>query len=214
MKIFKEKVLFITIFLPIIFIFLAVEILCTKEYLLISKGKYIEHESITFDYDYVADRMMGYLNYRYKEMDLIYDDELIEVKELEERHMKDVLNLFTALRIVSAIGIILTLINVICLKKNNPKLLYKAVKNVWIWPSCLILFVGTFAIIDFNLLFTIFHRIFFSNNDWLFPMESMIIQVVPENFWLVSALLILLFLALASLISFFLGRHKLKKEYN
>ena len=211
MKIFKERSFFITLLLPILFILIAVETLCTTEYVMFSKGKYAEHELITFDYDHVADRIMGYLNYKYDEMELEYPDYLVEVKELEERHMKDVLNIFTAIRIVGVISYILVTLNLFFLVRNNKKKIFESLKWLFIWPTALILFVGIFAVIDFDLLFTLFHKLFFNNDDWLFPMESMIIQVVPLNFWLMCVVIILSFLALMLVACNVLGNYKLKK---
>jgi integral membrane protein (TIGR01906 family) len=44
--------------------------------------------------------------------------------------------------------------------------------------------VGVWAALDFNGFFTVFHEILFSNDDWLFPASSLLIQILDLSFFI------------------------------
>lgn len=50
----------------------------------------------------------------------------------------------------------------------------------------LVLFValGVWAAVDFNGLFTVFHNLFFSQGNWTFPYDSLLICALPTQFWM------------------------------
>lgn len=53
--------------------------------------------------------------------------------------------------------------------------------------------VGLFAAINFSTLFTVFHKIFFRNDYWVFnPETDPIITILPEEFFLHCAIIIIL----------------------
>ena len=57
--------------------------------------------------------------------------------------------------------------------------------------SFIIIFLGM-MFFNFSSLFTLFHHIFFNNNYWLFnPIKDSIILVLPENFFMLCAILII-----------------------
>ena len=47
----------------------------------------------------------------------------------------------------------------------------------------LALAVGLFALLDFDSFFTLFHRIFFSNDLWILDSRDFLIQIVPQMFF-------------------------------
>ena len=170
-------------------------LLTTKAYLNISKGHYESHQYIVFDHDYVADRIMGYLNYEYEDIyiGLNADDDVnIIFRDTEIRHMEDVKDLYTMLRIVSLSGAIISAgIIIYMIKKKDFMALATVFKNMWKYPMIFVLFIGAFMIIDFNAIFTIFHKLFFTNDDWLLYYTDVLIQLLPSAFWMVSGLIIL-----------------------
>ncbi|MDO8661250.1 MAG: DUF1461 domain-containing protein [Candidatus Woesearchaeota archaeon] len=47
----------------------------------------------------------------------------------------------------------------------------------------LLLLLAIFSFTAFNTFFTGFHQLFFSQGNWQFPSESLLIQTYPEQFW-------------------------------
>lgn len=213
MKLFKEKGILIYCFLPIVLLMTCVSLLTTNLYLQLSLDKYKSHSSIEFDKEFVSEKIMGYLNYKYP--DLYFGanetDKTILLKDIEIRHMKDVLDVFTILRIVGFLSLILCVLNGYYLWKRNKNKLYNTLKKVWIAPSILISIIGVACLIDFDALFTLFHQIAFRNNDWILSYNDALIQLLPFDFWLVSTIL-LISLFLISLFSLALiGKYKERK---
>lgn len=68
-------------------------------------------------------------------------------------------------------------------------------------------FVGIFAAIDFDKLFTIFHQIAFPGKDnWVFNYETeQVINILPETFFLACVILILSIVVTLSLVAIILG---------
>ncbi|WP_332237328.1 TIGR01906 family membrane protein [Sporolactobacillus sp. KGMB 08714] len=56
-------------------------------------------------------------------------------------------------------------------------------------------------VVNFDASFTVFHLLFFRNNDWLFdPVANPVINILPETFFLHAALFILALIVLAIII--------------
>lgn len=53
----------------------------------------------------------------------------------------------------------------------------------------LALTLGVWGLIDFDGLFTGFHRTFFTNDDWLFPPGDLLIRLMPQSFFVRCAAL-------------------------
>lgn len=116
--------------------------------------------------------------------------------EREIAHMKDVRGLFLAaifLRRICLLAIALS-IGIIYLTKGNLRL---------ILPKMLffgtLLFFGTAAVLgliistDFSKYFIVFHHIFFDNDLWILdPSVDMLINIVPEPFFMDTAFFILI----------------------
>lgn len=66
------------------------------------------------------------------------------------------------------------------LKRLLPKAYFKAVLIF----AALILFLGVACTIDFTACFTLFHKIFFTNDLWMFdPADDYMIRMLPEGFF-------------------------------
>lgn len=125
-------------------------------------------------------------------------------------HFEDVRNIFSLLFIIMIITLIISLILFIIsfLKKQCSFLLVTSISNIII-P----LFISLPLIIDFDSSFERFHEIFFSNDYWLFdPNKDEIINVLPIEFFRNSAIFILTFIIISSILSFIL--YKLLKQKN
>ncbi|HBJ2615605.1 TPA: TIGR01906 family membrane protein, partial [Clostridium botulinum] len=87
--------------------------------------------------------------------------------------------------------------------KNVSFLKYSSILTI-IMPLSLIIPLT----LNFDKGFTLFHRIFFSNDYWIFdPNKDPIINLLPEAFFFHSVLLILFFIILFSLISYILYKN-------
>lgn len=124
-------------------------------------------------------------------------------------HFKDVKNIFNFLDKFLFINIFIS-VPVIYYKlkitKNVSFLKYSSILTI-IMPLSLIIPLTS----NFDKGFTLFHRIFFSNDYWIFdPSKDPIINLLPEAFFFHSVLLILFFIILFSLISYILYKNMRK----
>ncbi len=65
--------------------------------------------------------------------------------------------------------------------------------------------LGIWAAIDFNGLFSQFHRVFFSQGNWTFPTDSLLICALPTDFWMGMGLIWLATSIIASILSILIG---------
>ena len=130
----------INITIPIVLLMLFASLLTTKQYLILSKGHYESHEQVFFDHDYAADRIMGYLNYRYDDLEFGVDefDDSIIMRQIELDHMKDVKNLYTTLRLVALTSLIIGVSLSIYQYKKSKQELYKTYKALPLAPILII----------------------------------------------------------------------------
>lgn len=202
----------ICITLPIFLIMLFASMLTTKQYLLLSKGWYSSHSDIEYDHNFAADRIMGYLNYRYDTLEVDYnpDGTPIYMRDIEIRHMVDVKNLYTTLRVIAGGSLLIGGILTYNMYKKDKHELYKTLKMIPIAPIVFIAVIGGAIVIDFNSAFTTFHHLFFSNDDWILYSNDVLIQLLPEMFWMVSGLIILGLFSLSLGLIYYLNEKYLK----
>ena len=202
----------INIALPIFLIMLFASILTTKPYLTLSKGLYESHEEIDYDHDYAIERIMGYLNYQYDDLEFGVDenDDTTIMRQTEIDHMVDVKNLYTSLRVFSLICLIIAVSMSYLLYKKDKKELYNAYSTIYVFPILFIVIVGGYMAVDFNGAFKIFHELFFTNDDWILYHDDVLILLLPENFWMVSGVIILFGFSLSIGLIYFLNKKFLK----
>jgi integral membrane protein (TIGR01906 family) len=197
---------------PIILIMMFASLLTTSPYLTLSKGLYDSHDDITYDHDYVASEIMSYLNYGRDDFLITAsaDDDEVIMRAIEIRHMEDVKDLYTRLRLVALGSLVVVLAIGIFMYKKDKAFLYETLKNIYWVPLMFVAFIGTWVLIDFGRLFTWFHQIFFSNDDWILRSDDALIQLLPQAFWMVSGVLILIGTVLGMGLTLYLN-HKLLK---
>ncbi|MCF6466487.1 TIGR01906 family membrane protein [Clostridium sp. Cult2] len=138
--------------------------------------------------------------------------------EREIMHMEDVKELFKYGFILKKILFFSTLLILIILftqkdwKSLGSVLFYGTF--IW-WGLFLLLFI--LSMVDFNRYFTYFHLVFFDNDLWLLnPKTDLLIQMLPEEFFISIfiriILLFLLILAIIQIVGYILI--KKGKEYN
>ncbi len=204
----------ISITIPIFLILVFANVLTTKAYLTLSKGLYESHSEITFDHDYAIDRIMGYLNYEYDDLyfGATEEDQTLLLRDTEISHMVDVKNLYTMLRIVGGISLIIGVSLSFVVFKKDKKQLYSVYKNMYVGPLFFIMFVGGYILVDFDAAFTAFHKMFFTNDDWQLYATDALIRLLPENFWMVSGIIILVLFGISLLVLFGLFSKLYKRE--
>ena len=202
----------ISITLPIFLLMLFASMLTTKPYLMLSKGLYDTHDEIYYDHEYAVERIIGYLNYRYDDLEfgLNEDDDSIIMREIEISHMVDVKNLYTTLRIVALVSLVIGVGLSYYMYKSDKESLYKTLKTLPLAPIMFVLFVGGYIVIDFDTAFRIFHELFFSNDDWILYSDDVLILLLPQNFWMVSGLIILVLFSTTMGLIYWLNEKYLK----
>lgn len=179
--------------LMIVLLFGAVEYVAyyKTDYYRTEYQKYDVADSIQIEMDEllrVTDEMMAYL--RGDREDLVVRAEIADVEreffnEKEKRHMVDVQGLFLA-------GMRLRRVAIICAVLVCGGLLLKK-KGAWLFSGIrwgiAAFFAGAGVLVvlmmqDFNRYFTMFHLLFFDNDDWILnPETDLLINIVPEGFF-------------------------------
>ncbi|MFP4286205.1 MAG: TIGR01906 family membrane protein [Candidatus Izemoplasmataceae bacterium] len=209
-----KKILYLTLSITytLVIIMIFATLLTSNPYMQLSKGHYESHEDITFDHDYVSEQLIDYLNYRHDDLTFGYDaqDDEIAMSPTEIKHMEDVKDVYTMLRILAIISLIIVISITIIMAKKDKKWLYQTYKNIFYLPLAFFAFVGTWFLIDFNRIFTWFHELLFDNDDWLIPEYNVLIPLLPQNFWLVSGTIIVVLTAIVIGITVLFASKKLK----
>ena len=157
-----------------------------------------ESSGYSRDYLHEVNRAMRDYLYGYRP-DLIVEKEggsLFQGQEIF--HMAEVKKLFTGLARAS-----LSLLLV--------GLLLSLKFKTWLFKDQLLTMLGLLGTLGlmslfFDKSFVLVHRIFFNNELWLFPWDSQLITILPQNFFFYFALLIIGVFASGSLLIYFLER--------
>lgn len=72
--------------------------------------------------------------------------------------------------------------------------------------------IGIWAAIDFNGMFSVFHQLFFSQGNWSFPYDSLLICSLPTAFWMGMGAIWLVTTGITSILSILVGRALLKRD--
>lgn len=143
--------------------------------------------------------------------------------EKEVLHMVDVQNLFRLNRFLKYGGIGIYLVLLIFFHRRRD---YISIGRTFLFGPIinytLFIFLGFLASTDFNKYFTFFHEIFFSNDLWLLdPNTDLMIQMLPENFFMGMAknilLSFLLYMVILQIVGYFYirkGRKEIERKSN
>lgn len=106
-------------------------------------------------------------------------------------HFLEVKNIFLFIYFFLALSIIFFIF--LFIKKRA--LLKSSLKYLSFITICFFMGLLCSFIIDFNHIFTLFHKLFFNNDYWIFDsITDSIIMVLPESFFLLNAVIILILL--------------------
>lgn len=160
------------------------------------KKEYQKYE-VTKDLDmkidqvmYVTDHMMDYLIGKEEKLSVITKIDGTDKDFFNERdrlHMADVRNLFLGgIKVgIGCMVLAVVILGVMAKKEKDWKRLffktYTMAIAAWIIVCALL---GIAFYVDFTTCFTIFHKIFFTNDLWLFdPATDYMIRMLPEGFF-------------------------------
>lgn len=174
----------------------------------------------------VTDEMMSYLKGNRKDLHVwttMGNEQREFFTEREIAHMEDVRGLFLAAITIRRICLALIAVLIGSLILSRQKLMQILPQGVFFGS---LLFFGAAALIggivstNFSHYFVVFHHIFFNNDLWILdPSVDMLINIVPEPFFMDTALRIILTFGISSLlilgISFLLiKKNKTRKNKN
>lgn len=165
----------------------------------------LSREEILNDYN----NIIHYLNSPQEE---VLKFKNFKISPIGEFHFLEVKEIFSSLYLICLACLILGIILFILLKKFKLKISLKAF-NIFFYE---VLFIFLSLILSFYLnfskVFTLFHKIFFNNDYWIFdPKKDPIINVLPESYFLFLAVFILflvMILSITSKIFYTLKKHK------
>lgn len=153
----------------------------------------------------VTDEMMAYLRGNREDlhvMTVIGGEAREFFNEREIAHMEDVRGLFLkgllVRRVMALLAVVLAAFIAVRRKKDMAYILARSFQAVTAIMAAAALVLGIVISTDFTKYFTIFHQIFFDNDLWLLnPATDLLINIVPEPFFVDTALYIgLVFAAL------------------
>ncbi|MFN8474948.1 MAG: TIGR01906 family membrane protein [Anaerolineae bacterium] len=121
--------------------------------------------------------------------------------EREVSHMVDVRDVLHNAFIAQVIMGVLILVSLFVIRRSAGRTL------IWagVFTIVVVVLIGIFAATSFDLFFTLFHRLFFEGNSWLFLDTDTLIQLYPEELWYNGSLLIVGLTVLEALVLGTLG---------
>lgn len=137
--------------------------------------------------------------------------------EKERIHMADCFDLFVLLRKVIVASVLLA---IVCISGGwmlGRCSLRRAALGGTIGFTCIIAALALWGLLDFDSLFTLFHKLLFTNDLWLLdPQTDLLIRICPQSMFSTMAFMIgtaeILFILIVNLLlralPAFIGRHK------
>lgn len=161
-------------------------------------------DEIVKNYDYIIGYLLSPKEENFKLPSIPYS-------KYGQIHFKDVKRIFTSVDVllvvtglISAVGLLLNL------KRKNLDFLKQTSSILIILPVVLL----TAFMINFNTFFIIFHKIFFRNDYWIFnPDLDPIINILPQEFFYHSAILVVILIILSIVILKLLYKRLNKSKY-
>ncbi len=114
-------------------------------------------------------------------------------QEREIKHMIDVRVLVDQVKIVLPGVTLLAIVALVVLARQPDAraLAARALFNGALLTLGLFIVVGIFAAVGFNTFFTLFHRVFFEGDTWLFNYTDSLIQFYPLPFWFTTSIVLI-----------------------
>ncbi len=127
----------------------------------------------------------------------------LKFSESGASHFVDCRNIFNVIYGLGGFSALLLLALVIFKRGKTPGII---LKTSGIVTLAIPTFLGAAIAVDFQRMFILFHKVFFTNDEWLFdPNVDEIINILPEAFFMHCALVIAAFWVLAAVIQLWIG---------
>lgn len=124
-------------------------------------------------------------------------------------HFADVKVIFNIFHITTLVSFIICVAGFFYKKYHD---YYKHLLIASLTAVILPMIIGIACLINFNQAFTLMHKIFFRNDDWLFdPNADQVIMILPEEYFMHCAFLIIFIVLIGSLITLLIY-HMIKKK--
>ncbi|MEJ8554204.1 TIGR01906 family membrane protein [Tepidibacter sp. Z1-5] len=172
------------------------------KYLDIEKQSDLKKEEIIENYNYVID----YLENKEKE-----DFHLpsLSYSKNGKIHFKEVKKIFLILERLLWVTLVLSILGIYMKYKKKEFYFIKQVSTILMTTPLVLLLIFN---INFDISFTIFHKIFFGNEYWIFnPKTDPIIRLLPQEFFFHSALMILILCIMSGILLRIIYEKNLKK---
>lgn len=108
--------------------------------------------------------------------------------DAEVQHMVDVKNLIGVAYVLGAVLAVIMIIGLWYLAKRYAGGVRRALFSGAILTLVLIAALAVLAILGWDMFFTQFHALFFSEGTWTFKVSDTLIRLYPEQFWMDSAI--------------------------
>ena len=145
-------------------------------------------------YPVAAEMIAAYLEGNIEEFQIVYMKDGVEYaafNEREQQHMADVQKLFALCRTVGLWGTSVSVVSLVSLLIDRDRKALRYFRRGILGILALVTIVAMWAVIDFDSIFVLFHRIAFTNELWLLdPRTSMLIRLMPTNFFVEWVVLI------------------------
>ena len=115
---------------------------------------------------------------------LRFEDGSVVFIERELDHMDDVKIVYD--RMTTAVGLVLLIaitFSIIMIRKGEVLTFYRALWHGGLLTLSILVFVGLWMLVGFDVFFSAFHGIFFSEGTWIFYTTDALIRLFPLRFW-------------------------------
>ena len=127
-------------------------------------------------------------------------------------HFKEVKVIFDNLKVMLLFSILVSIVGILINKKQK-KIRYLLTSSIVLIVLPIILLIP--FLINFDKSFTIFHKIFFKNDYWLFDVNTdPVITILPQDFFFHSSLLIIFSIIIISLVLRRIYKSQYKKQHS
>ena len=130
------------------------------------------------------------------------------LNEREQSHMVNVRTVFRGLWILAVLAVLALAVLAAASRRNDRSRTWRAVRRGALGLVAGVVIAGVVALVAFDQLFEVFHRIFFPAGSYLFdPATERLVQLFPFQFWEESAMIVgAVIVAAALVVAFSAGR--------
>lgn len=101
-------------------------------------------------------------------------------------HLLDVRRVVVAARGYTALALVVLAAAALAMRRRAPRALGTGLVAGAALLVALVAFAFVWAAVDFEAFFAAFHGLFFRAGTWMFPADSLLIELFPERFWMTA----------------------------